>query len=282
MGAAVAFQSASRYLCGHARSRRYPALLLAGLLSACTNQVHIGENGFFAFALTRMTPPAVVVEGSALYITEQRIVFPLEEPTGEEFSELRTGAEELPWDRRPWVTRGDYEVEVDYVLVNLEDSVTDVTIVINGINEFDEYVPGFAVDEDEIVPDFSQYERRVELEPQERRFGTIREESLDEVAVDLATVVNGATNANQVVHPDNHSSSDPRSMRSVPSIVPALTGVRAGLVVLGSAEAPPPSVLVELTVRVRDERGVLVDPADAWDTPEPALFFPSSLNEEAE
>jgi hypothetical protein len=257
-------------------------LLTAGLLSACSNQVHIGENGFFAFALTEATPPAAVVEDAALYVAEQRVMFPLEAPTSEEFAALSTDADELPWDRRPWVTRGDYEVEIDYVLVNLEESVSDVTIVINGINEFHEYVPEFTVDDDEIIPDFAQYERRIQLEPQERRFGTIREESLDEIAVDLATVVNGATNANQVVHPDNHSASDPRSMRFVPRIVPALAGVRAGLVVLGAAESPPPRVLVELTVRVRDERGILVDEVDAWETPVAALFFPSSLVVEEE
>lgn len=258
------------------------ALLAVGLLSACSNQVHIGENGFFAFALTEATPAAAVVEDSAMYIAEQRIMLPLEAPTGEEFGALSNGAEGLPWDRRPWVTRGDYEVEIDYVLVNLEESVVDITIVINGINEFHEYMTEFVVDEEEIIPDYAQYERRVELQPQERRFGTIREENLDEVAVDLATVVNGATNANQVVHPDNHSSSDARSMRYIPSIVPALTGVRAGLLVIGSAEAPPPRVLVELTVRVRDERGIIVEEIDAWETPMAAPFFPSSLVVEEE
>ncbi|MFK7998513.1 MAG: hypothetical protein AB8H86_02910 [Polyangiales bacterium] len=265
------------------RSLLYSALLTAGLLlSACSNRVHIGEDGFFAFALTEETPAAVVVEDAAMYIAEQRVMLPLEAPTGEEFGALSSGAEDLPWARRPWVARGDYEVEIDYVLVNIEESRSDVTIVINGINEFHEYFPEFIVDEEDIIPDFSQYERRVQLEPQERRFGTIREEHLDEVAVDLATVVNGASNANQVVHPDNHSASDARSMRFVPSIVPALTGVRVGLVVLGEADAPPPRVLVELTVRVRDERGILVEEVDAWEAPTPEAFFPSSLVVEEE
>ena len=67
------------------RSILYPALLTVGLLSACSNRVHIGEDGFFAFALTEATPAAVVVEDSAMYIVEERVMLPLEAPTGEEF-----------------------------------------------------------------------------------------------------------------------------------------------------------------------------------------------------
>ncbi len=265
---------------------RFGLLLQVGALvglMGCTDHLHIGEDGFFAFALTADTPASVEAEDSAMYVAEQRIELPLRPPTDAQLAELGEGADALPWARRPWVTRGDYELEVDYTLINLEDSRVRVTLSINGINEFHEYMPGFVVDDDEIIAELNQWERVVELDPQERRFGTIREEQLDEVAVDLATVVNGVANAHQVVHPDNHSGSDVRSSGFVPDVVAALTGIRASLVVIGDAGSPPPEVLVEMTVRVRDERGVVLDQEEGrWELPDVELFLPSSLMMEEE
>ena len=97
------------------------------------------------------------------------------------------------------------------------------------------------------------------------------------VTSDLATVVNGVTNAHQVVHPDNHSSSDRRSMAFVPAVVPALTGLRAVLSVVSDEGSTPPNVALEWTIRVRDERGIIVADEDAWELPEPVPFLPSSV-----
>ncbi|MBX3247966.1 MAG: hypothetical protein KF901_12370 [Myxococcales bacterium] len=239
----------------------------------CTNHEYLGEDGLFAFAITEDTPPFVETEDGNLYIVEERIELPLEAPTAEEMAALSQGVDGLPWARRPWVERGDYELRIDWALINLDDSRRAVDLVVNGINEFHEYMPGFVVDDDEVIPEFAQWERSIVLEPLERRTGTIREEQLDEVAVDLATVVNGVTNANLVVHPDSHSSLDPRVQAFIPEIIPALVGVRVGL-----RSASPVNVAVELTVRVRDERGILADdPAEAWELPVPEIFEPSSL-----
>lgn len=246
-------------------------------VSGCADQTYIGENGFFSFAITDETPPFVVVEESALFIAEQRVLLPLREPTGAELGELGSGAEGLPWARRPWVTRGDYEIEIDWVAINLEDEAVEVAITINGINEFQEYFPGFAVDEEEVIPEFAQWERAIVLEPLERQFGTVREEQLDEVAVDLATVVNGVTNANAIVHPDSNSAIDPRAVPFVPTTIPALAGIRAGLRVTGEEGGTPPNVVLELTVRVRDEANKIVALDSAWMMPDPAPFMPSSI-----
>ncbi|MBJ70646.1 MAG: hypothetical protein CMN31_04780 [Sandaracinus sp.] len=251
------------------------ALPLAG---GCSDQEYVGEDGFYAFAITEDTPAFFETEDAALFLVEERIELPLRAPTDAQLAELSEGAEELPWARRPWVERHDYELELDWVLINLDDEGRTVTITVNGINEFHEYMPGFVVDDEEVIAEFAQWERTVRVGPQERLFGTIREEQLDEVAVDLATVVNGVSNANQVVHPDNHSSRDPRSMQFVPAIVPALTGVRVGLRSAGAG-----NLVMEVTARVRDTEGRVVSNVEnAWELPEPEIFMPSSLMAEEE
>lgn len=254
---------------------RMASLLGVGLLAVagCSDQQYVGEGGFYTFAITDDTVPFVETEDGNLYLVEQRIELPLRTPTDAQMAELATGVEGLPWARRPWVERHDYELEIDWVVLNLDDERRTVALTLNGINEFHEYLPGFTMDEDEVVPDFAQWERTLVLEPLERRYGTIREEHLDEVAVDLATVVNGVTNANLIVHPDSHSAIDPRAVPFVPTVVPALVGLRAGL-----RSSSTSNVVVELTVRVRDERGVVIeDEQRAWELPVPEVFLPSSL-----
>lgn len=254
---------------------RMASLVGVGLLAVagCSDQQYIGEGGFHTFAITEDTPPFVETEDGNLYLVEQRIELPLRTPTDAQMAELATGVEGLPWARRPWVERHDYELEIDWVILNLDDERRTVALTFNGINEFHEYMPGFTVDEDEVIPEFAQWERTMVLEPLERRYGTIREEHLDEVAVDLATVVNGVTNANLIVHPESHSAIDPRAVPFVPSVVPALVGVRAGL-----RSTSTSNVVVELTVRVRDERGVVIEDVQrAWELPVPEIFMPSSI-----
>jgi hypothetical protein len=191
----------------------------------------------------------------------------------------------LPFPRLPWARRGDYRVEIDFAIYNLDDAPVDMALVLNGINEFNEYDPGVIIDDDDIIPEFASWERFLELEPYERVTGTIREEELDEVAVDLATVANyGATidpavypntpplNPNQVVYFENHSSTDVRSIPYIPAVIPALAGVRMGIRTLGAA-----NVVVEYTVRITDEKNLIVRPRNAWTFPDPVLLQPSSI-----
>ena len=102
----------------------------------------------------------------------------------------------------------------------------------------------------------------------------MREAELEEVAVDLATVVNGAPNANQIVHPENHSENDARSQMYIPAVIPALVGVRAGLGMNGQSAG---NVVLELTIRVRDEADKIVEEDEAWELPTPALFVPPAI-----
>lgn len=258
-----------------ARRRRWWPLLVV-MAFGCDSQHYAGETGLEAFALTEDTPPLVETDEESFFQVEHPVTFAFEAPTSEELQALRR-RDAAPFSRAPWLERHDYEIEIDWVLINLDDSPRDVTLTFNGINEFHEYTPGFQVDDEEVIPDFSQWERRIALGPQERRSGTLREEQCDEIAVDLASVVNGAPNSNQIVHPLSASATDARSQAFIPAVVPALTGIRAGLQSTSAG-----NVLVEFSVRLRDDRGIVVaaeDIDDAWRLPEPEAFAPIAPEE---
>lgn len=268
-------------------------LLAVGLATAgCVQQQHYvtpSGGGVWAFAIDESTPPFFTSEDGDVFLVEQRIEIPFRLPTAEELAALGdVGDAQIPYATLPWLRRGDVELQIDYTLSNLAaDATVDVAVTANGFNEFHEYNPGIQIVENEVVPDFSGWERTLRLEPGARVSGTIRQEHFDEIAVDLATVVNGVPNANQIVHPQSHSAVDARSQMFVPDVIPGLVGVRMGLRAITGAGAAPPTLVMELTLRAYDLRGVYprsgADLATCrpegtcWTPPAPALFGPMNI-----
>lgn len=213
---------------------------------------------------------------------ETRVELPITPPTDQQLERLRRNVADfdVPCDRLPWVRLGDLAIEVGWALTNLTESEARVAVVLNGFNEFHEYQPGFVVDDEEVIPDFAQYERDMELRPYETRVGTIRVEHLDEVAVDLSTVVNGHPNPNMVVYFESHSTTDPRVRGYIPEVVAGLTGFRLGLRTTGLPDTECPGggcglLVLEATVHVRDDGDRLAEGSEeAWQLPQPAIFTP--------
>lgn len=247
------------------------ALALASGLCACAEERRYVGDGVHVVALTEDTAPVLETEESALYIVERRIDLPIRRPADSVLDDLRQGAQgrDLPFDRLPWVERGDVETQIDFTISSLDDDAHDVGVIVNGYNEFHEYVPGVVEIDDEPVPDFSQWERVFELGAGQRITSTIREDELDEVAVDLATVVNGAPNSSEIVYFENNSMKDARSQAYIPSVVPGLAGVRIGLRTLEAAV-----VVLEATVRVRDVNDRLAGDGEAVMEAMPEEFAP--------
>jgi hypothetical protein len=242
-----------------------PVLLL--LLSACMigcgeDRVYIGDGKLYQVALTATTEPAVASDQGGIYIVETHAELPIRNPSSTELADLNTGVKhykDLPFSRLPWVERGELELQVDFTLSNLDNAAHDIDVTINGANEFFEYIPGVVeVEEEAPLPRHAQWERRYTLEAKERKAVTVREEELDEVAVDLATVVNGAPNSDEVVYFENKSNSDARSMKYIPEVIPGLTALRLGL---RATQAAP--ILLEATVRVRDVGSKLANPGES-------------------
>lgn len=267
---------------------------LGALLTGCNlEQRYLQPDGsrVYAAAITETTPAFLAGEEESLFIVESRIDFPIHAPTNEEMAALSTDPI-APFARRPWVERNDFEAELDLTVSNLDDTAMNVTITVNGINEFNEYVPAAAVVDEDLVIDFAQWERTYRLEAGERRSVTVREEELDEIAVDLASVVNMVDGvdcgyqANQIVYFMNQSSLDVRSMRCIPGIVPGLVGVKIGVRVTGGGADPVtmmavgPRASVEGTVRLRDVGDRVATANDIpWTLPVPVPFTPLVMME---
>lgn len=219
-----------------------------------------GEGGVYQVALTDKTPPAFATDDAAVYIVEQRILLPLRRPTQTELDDLQKGVSryaKLPFPRLPWIGRNDLALQIDFTLSNLDKQERQVTVIVNGIDEFYEYEPGVTIVDEDAVPDYAQWEKLYSVKGNTRLVHSIREEELDEVAVDLATVVNGAPNSNQVVYIENKSYADPRNKKYIPEVIPGLAGVRVGL-----RATDPGRWLLEASVRVRDEGDRLAPEGD--------------------
>jgi len=242
--------------------RRLLVLVVLGLatvggLFGCAQDQQFEGAGVYAFAMDESVPPIMssMMDGD-IYWIEQRINLPIVEPTADEMAALNMipAGMTLPWPRMPWVQRGDLDLEVDVTVSSLQTpdpsdpNATDrVTLTVNGINEFDEYVPGIETTREGFLIHFSQWERAFDIKRGERRTFTIRQEEISEVATDLATVVNGAPNPNEIVYFANQSDHDPRALPYIPPVIPGLVGMRVGLMTFGQVR-----LVAETSIRVHD------------------------------
>jgi hypothetical protein len=248
------------------------SLAMVGCLEQ-TDQTGAMGTGLYAFAMTDATPALAESDEAALYMVETRAELPLRPPTDEELAEMAAQMP-APYPSRPFLLLGDIGVEVDLVVTNLTDERRVVDVTINGFNEFDEYVPSFMIVDDELLVDFSQWERSVVIEPGDQYTVTVTERELAEVATDLATVVNGQPNGNVVVYFENQSGSgDPRIDPYIPEVIPGLTGMRFGI---RATEAS--NIVLEASIRLIDYEGKVSEdaenPDEVWVLPVPAEFTP--------
>jgi hypothetical protein len=192
--------------------------------------------------LTADAQPAYVTEDDEpVYRVDRGFSLRITRPSQAALQELAASAQGmmLRYPRLPWVKLHDLELQLDYALSNDSEQMLVALITLNGVNEFHFYAPG--------PENFHQWERRVALAPHQRVHGTVTEVELDEIAVDLATVVNGAPNSNLVVEARSQSSLDERVRPFIPPVVPGLVGVRAGLETMVAAP-----LTLELSIRVQD------------------------------
>lgn len=227
----------------------------------------------FAVAFTPDTPPFVMGEEESLYLLETPVELPIRQPTA---------AEEAALGGAPWVREGDYAVEVTFTVTNLDtESSRFVGVTLNGINPEYEYVPGFTIDQEDVIPNFAQWERTYVLDPGESRTVTVREEEVREITIDLASATSTPECqqiANQIVYFANQAGIDPRSTACIPEVVPGLVGLKLGLRALG---AEPPPIVLEASVEVRDVHDRIAAPdQEPWEPPTPTLFTPPPPPEE--
>lgn len=258
---------------GRTRARLLALAALGALViqaSACVEEQRYAiENE--SVALTEATPAAFVNDDDEeVFIVTREFTLPVRPPKDQDLTNLTQDAEgkDLPFPRSPWVEDKDVDLQLDYVIANLGDEAVLASVLIDGRNEFNVYTPG--------PEDFHQWERRFMLEGKERVQGTITELEMSEIATDLATVVNGAPNSNQVVQFQSQSGRDDRTRQYIPAVIPGLVGLTAGIMTTEAA-----NIALEISVRVQDHGDRVPKRGDRiWELPEPTPFVPVVEEEE--
>jgi len=226
-------------------------------------------------AISRTDAP--IYDDGELTIFESKIgiEFPLLAPTREQRRALNRLETPAPYPSHPWIENDDLEVQVSWVVTNLDPESHVVGILVDPWNEFGRYWPGFSLvdaDDGEYLPNLSGYDLLIELPGTEagtrsRRAGTATYDDLREMAVDLATVMQLletppsegesfgdaellAIYANHAFHEHNRSGASPLVDPYVPSVIAGLTGVDVGL-----RTFEPANVALEIVVELRDRHG---------------------------
>ena len=238
--------------------------LLSVALGACVEeQRYIVENQ--EVALTSDTAPAFVTQDDdEIFIVTRDFEFPITPPKDADLAFLaqKGSGLNLPFPRAPWVEHNDIDLQLDYTLANLGDQPITAAVILDGRSEFNLYTPG--------PEDLNQWERRFLLQPKERVHGTVTELEMDEIAIDLATVVNGAPNSNLVVQFQSQSGRDDRTAQYIPKLIPGLVGIRAGILTNTAGD-----VALEISVRAQDHGDrVPARGKKSWTLPDPTPFVP--------
>src|SRR5262245_58787065 len=105
-------------------------------------------------ALSEGVPPIYDDGELTIYEAKTPLELPIIAPSDAELEQLR-GQPSDPFERRPWVTNEDVEVQVNWTLSNLDESEHRVSVTIDPHNEFGRYEPAIVVTEDEATRDLS-------------------------------------------------------------------------------------------------------------------------------
>ncbi len=250
----------------HARYVRLgtQALWFALGLPACLEEQRYDVVGETVELTADAQPTFVTEDDDPIFRVDRPFSLRITPPTQADLDRLATGAagRNLPFPRLPWVALHDLDLQLDYAITNRGAQPIVALVTLNGVNEFFYYAPG--------PEDLHQWERRIALPPGARVNGTDTELELDEVAIDLATVVNGAPNSNLVVDAQSQSGRDPRVQAYIPAVIPGLVGVRAGLETTRAE-----NLTLEISIRVQDHGDRATKRGEArWELPAAQAFTP--------
>lgn len=275
-------------------------LLLGATLAGCSGGEQEETYGPFAVAMTPTLAPYYDDGELTLYEVRRSVPFPLRRPDPATAAELAASSP-VPYGRLPWITTDDLEVQITWTLTNLDAEAHDVELLVDPWNEFGRYWPGLALvnaENGEYLPNLSGYDVQFRVPGtaedsgstvRSRLQGTLTFQDVEELAIDLATVMNilrdppplpgGAPGegsaevmyANHAFAVENRSFDDALVARYVPEIVAGLVGFDLGL-----RTREPAHVAAEVAVELVDRTGgarLSTDEADVEPLTPPDVFI---------
>jgi len=208
-----------------------------------------------------------------IYEAKTGLMLPIIAPRPDQAAALEAQAID-PFERTPWVTDADLQIQVTWTLSNLDPQAHAVWVMFDPWNEFGRYEPAIEMNGDEAVRDLSGIdmlflvpgvsgEAGVSSDP--RLVGTVTFDDMDELALDFATVFKivrdavpiddteddpRSTLVNNAFNVRNRSYNSPLLAPYRPGVVPALVGFDFGV-----RTSEPANVALEILVEMRDRQG---------------------------
>jgi hypothetical protein len=224
----------------------------------CNNPVYLSETAAL------QTQPAAMVQGGFAPATGL-YVLPVRRPTAVEAQALRADQQKrgLPLPE-PWAQARDFDIQIEYSVANLETMDLTVFVVLDGGNEFGDYVPSAYIDprvnvEDQTPPPHLLGGEPLTVPAGKTITGVFREDELHESAIDLEAITRypegGDVRATPFRVLEHRSDISPIGLGSVPpnDVTPA--HVRYQFTVTA-----PGHVKFDYSVRVRDHNAKLGTP----------------------
>ena len=245
---------------------RTACALIAAALGACADTDANQVTPPVVLGMTATLAAAYDDGEMKLYQVQLPVPFPVRKP---DVAELEGRPPSDPYPRTPFVRASDTRIEVRYTISNLDDQPHTIELMLDPWNEFVRYKPGIVVGAEQSTPNLSGYDHLFKVAALSRLTGTLTNDDMHELAVDLATVqnivahppadptanVNGLMN--RVFNIQNRSNvDDPLVTPLIPSLIAGLTGFDLGLRTTEAA-----TIAVEILMDLTDLNGNRITPA---------------------
>lgn len=223
-------------------------------------------------------------QNTTIYESQRPVPLPVRKPSSMETSGAPPKG--TPYGHAPYLLASDENVEVHYVITNVDPVMHSVWLLIDPWNEFVRWRPGVTVVSDEVTVPNNGYNLAFAIAPKSRVIGTITADDFLEIATKLASTQNllassfaktmavdgGDPNytgptanelCNNIFDSLNRSNSgDLLYMPWIPPVIAGVTGFDLGLRTYEKA-----NVAVEITIDIVDENGNrFVDPDSTSDS----------------
>ena len=267
---------------------RAPIALGVGMLAAlsigCGDKEKEESLPVLQVGMTKDVAPIYDDGELTIYEVKKGISFPIIAPNDAARQQLGSEQPE-PYGRLPWVTTDNIQVQVSWTISNLDEEEHVVELLVDPWNEFGRYWPGLQLtdaENEEFMPNFSGIDKRyIALGKgsgaESRVHGTYTFADLEEMAIDLATVMNiiadppaseneeedpRVTYANHAFHWQNRSYDDLLISYWVPPVIAGLTGLDIGFRTYEQA-----TIAIEVAIEVVDKQGNRIRPEDDTESP---------------